>query len=120
MIGIRWLSRGLPKSLVGRVFALYTTALLLFVGGALALFYRFQFSRELEAALERADGLISVVAPAISDNAVIGMVLSGGNLTFSNCVATLTGDSSVSSNPPPGFFTPIMKPAAGGFAQTVN
>ncbi|WP_374564141.1 ATP-binding protein [Ideonella sp.] len=72
MIGIRWLSRGLPKSLVGRVFALYTTALLLFVGGALALFYRFQFSRELEAALERADGLISVVAPAISDNAVIG------------------------------------------------
>ncbi|MEK8032737.1 ATP-binding protein [Ideonella sp. DXS29W] len=72
MAPIRWISRCLPKSLVGRVFALYTTALLLFVGSALALFYRYQFTRELDAALDRADGLVKVIAPAVSDSAVIG------------------------------------------------
>lgn len=69
---MRWLSRCWPKSLVGRVFALYLIALLLFVGGGLAVFYRFQFTRELEEALERADGLTNVMAPAIADSAVIG------------------------------------------------
>jgi PAS domain S-box-containing protein len=69
---MRWRLRVLPQSLIGRVFALYTLALAAFVGTGLALFFRFQFTHELEAALERADGLVSVVAPAISDGAVIG------------------------------------------------
>jgi PAS domain S-box-containing protein len=69
---MRWLARCLPRSLVGRVFALYTLALALFVGAAVALFFRYQFVRELDAALERTDGLVAVLTPAISDSAVIG------------------------------------------------
>jgi PAS domain S-box-containing protein len=61
-----------PRSLVGRVFALYSTALLVFVFGALALFYRHQFSVELEKAQLRADALLEVVAPIVADSAVIG------------------------------------------------
>ena len=33
----------LPRSLVGRVYALYSAVLLLFVGTALGLFYQYQF-----------------------------------------------------------------------------
>lgn len=66
---MHWLLRHLPKSLAGRVFALYTVALATFVGTGLALFFHFQFTRDLEAAQERADGLARVVAPAISDGA---------------------------------------------------
>ena len=62
----------LPQSLVGRVFALYSVTLLAFVGGGLGLFYRFQFSVELEAAQTRAEALASVLAPTVSDSAVIG------------------------------------------------
>jgi len=69
---MHWMARCLPKSLVGRVFALYTLALALFVGAGVALFFRFQFAREIEASLERADGLVGVVAPAVADSAVIG------------------------------------------------
>ncbi len=62
----------LPQSLVGRVFALYSVTLLAFVGGGLGLFYCFQFSFELEAAQTRAEALASVIAPTVSDSAVIG------------------------------------------------
>ena len=61
-----------PRSLVGRVFALYTVTLLAFTVGALALFYRHQFSVELEEAQLRAESLSEVVLPTISDSAVIG------------------------------------------------
>lgn len=67
-----WLQRWLPRSLVGRVFALYSGTLLLFVGGGLALFYQFQFSVELEDAQNRADALGAVILPIVSDSAVIG------------------------------------------------
>jgi len=69
---VDWISRLLPRSLVGRVFALYSVTLLAFVGGGLALFFQFQFSVELENAQARADALASVILPTVSDSAVIG------------------------------------------------
>ena len=62
----------LPRSLVGRIFGLYSVTLLAFVGGGLGLFYRFQFTEELEAAQSRAEALAAVIAPTVSDSAVIG------------------------------------------------
>ena len=70
--GLDFLARGLPRSLVGRVFALYSVTLLVFVGAGLGLFYRFQFSAELEAAQTRAEALAMVIQPTLSDSAVIG------------------------------------------------
>lgn len=67
-----WLPRWLPRSLVGRVFALYSVSLLGFVGAGLALFYHFQFSVELEDAQSRAEALAAVIQPTVSDSAVIG------------------------------------------------
>jgi PAS domain S-box-containing protein len=61
-----------PKSLVGRVFALYSVTLLAFVGGSLGLFYQYQFGYEVEAAQSRAEALASVLLPTVSDSAVIG------------------------------------------------
>ncbi|MEY8877468.1 MAG: PAS domain-containing sensor histidine kinase, partial [Leptothrix sp. (in: b-proteobacteria)] len=61
-----------PRSLVGRVFALYSVTLLLFVLGGIGLFYRYQFAVELEDAQLRAEALSAVMQPTISDNAVIG------------------------------------------------
>jgi PAS domain S-box-containing protein len=69
---VGWLTRWLPRSLVGRVFALYSVTLLAFVGGGLALFYQFQFSVELEDAQTRAEALAAVIQPTVSDSAVIG------------------------------------------------
>jgi len=69
---MRLYARLLPRSLVGRVFALYTFALAAFVGAGLAVFYRHQFAHEIDAAQARTDALVNVVAPALSDSAVIG------------------------------------------------
>ncbi len=68
---IRW-PRLLPRSLVGRVFALYTITLLAFVVAGLGLFYRYQFAVALEYEQQRTDGLSRVITPSISDAAVIG------------------------------------------------
>ena len=62
----------LPRSLVGRVFALYSVTLLGFVGVGLGLFYHFVFSGELEDAQTRAEALAAVIQPTVSDSAVIG------------------------------------------------
>lgn len=64
--------RLLPRSLVGRVFALYSVALLGFVLTGLGVFYAHQFGVELEEAQLRAETLSAVVMPAVSDSAVIG------------------------------------------------
>jgi signal transduction histidine kinase len=61
-----------PRSLMGRVFALYSVTLLGFMLAGLALFYRHQFTVELEAAQLRAESLSAVILPTISDSAVIG------------------------------------------------
>ena len=66
------LSALLPKSLVARIYALYSAALLFFVGGGLSLFYQYQFAQQLETAQQSATMLIEVTAQTIADSAVIG------------------------------------------------
>ncbi|WP_088278998.1 ATP-binding protein [Ideonella sp. A 288] len=62
----------LPRSLVGRVYALYTVTLLAFVAAGLGLFYRHQFTVEMDEAQERAATLSAVIVPSVTDSAVIG------------------------------------------------
>ncbi|MBY0240428.1 MAG: response regulator [Burkholderiaceae bacterium] len=64
--------RLLSQSLVGRVYALYTITLLLFIGSGLALFYRVQLLDHAEASQASATMLVEVAAQAVGDNAVIG------------------------------------------------
>ena len=64
--------RLLPRSLVGRVFALYLAVLLGFVSAGLGLFYRDQFTGEIEDDQLRAEALSEVLMPTVSDSAVIG------------------------------------------------
>lgn len=64
--------RLLPRSLVGRVFALYAFALLCFVSACLALFFRYQLAVEMGNTQQRAESMVEVVGPAIADSAVIG------------------------------------------------
>jgi nitrogen fixation negative regulator NifL len=66
------LRRLLPQSLVGRVFSLYVATLLLFVGIGLALFYRYQFARQIEAELLAGEMMVNVAAQTVGDSAVIG------------------------------------------------
>ena len=65
-------ARLLPRSLVARVYALYSATLLLFFGSGLALFYHFQFAQELEDVQQSATMLIEVATQTIADSAVIG------------------------------------------------
>ena len=64
--------RLLPSSLIGRVFLLYTVALLLFVSISFVAFSRFQYHSTLEEAQDSANMMIEVVAQTVSDSAVIG------------------------------------------------
>ena len=66
------LARWLPQSLVGRVYALYTVTLVLFVGLGLGLFYKYQFEQALEDAQQSALMLTEVTAQTITESAVIG------------------------------------------------
>ena len=66
------LDRLLPKALITRVYALYSTTLLLFVGGSLFLFYQYQYDEAIEEAQRSATMLIEVAAQTVSDSAVIG------------------------------------------------
>ncbi len=66
------LDRFLPQSLVARVYALYSAALLLFVGGGLGLFYQYQFIQEIEDAQQSATMLVELAAQTVADSAVIG------------------------------------------------
>ena len=68
----RWWRPRWPQSLLGRVFALYTIALVGFVTAGVALFVRYQFTEGLESAQQRADGLVLVMSPTITESAVIG------------------------------------------------
>ena len=61
------LSRLLPRSLTGRVFGLYSVALLAFVTVGLAAFYRFQFTVQIDQAEEQVQTLGSIIAPAVAD-----------------------------------------------------
>ena len=61
-----------PRSLVGRVYALYSFTLLAIVGLGLGLFYRYQFDVEMSDAQLRADAMVAVLEPMLVDSAVIG------------------------------------------------
>jgi sigma-B regulation protein RsbU (phosphoserine phosphatase) len=62
----------LPRSLIGRVTALYATCLLLFISSGLGLFYYYQFTQEIDDAYESVNTLADVLSPTISDSIVIG------------------------------------------------
>lgn len=62
----------LPKSLAGRIFALYAANMLLVVGAALFLFYAQQFNEQITSAQDKVAVLGEVVAQTVSDSAVIG------------------------------------------------
>ena len=62
----------LPKSLVARVYALYSFTLLLFVSIGLWLFYHYQFTEVVEDVQQSATMMVEVAAQTVSDSAVIG------------------------------------------------
>lgn len=64
--------RVLPASLIGRVYALYSVVLLLFVGSSLVLFYQHQYHQTVEEAQDSAAMLIELAAQTVADSAVIG------------------------------------------------
>ena len=66
------LQRLLPQSLVERVFSLYVTTLLLFVGIGLALFYRYQFTQQIDAEQLAGEMMVNVASQTVGDSAVIG------------------------------------------------
>ncbi|MBC7404507.1 MAG: response regulator [Cytophaga sp.] len=69
---MRLFNRLLPSSLTNRVFALYSITLLIFVGGGLALFLKFNFQRQIEQTELASFMLVEVVAQAVQDSVVIG------------------------------------------------
>jgi diguanylate cyclase (GGDEF)-like protein len=62
----------LPRSLVGRVFAVFSLTLLLCMGTGLGLFYRYQFLQHIEDTQDTALTLVEVAVQNIEDSAVIG------------------------------------------------
>jgi signal transduction histidine kinase len=66
------LKKLLPQSLVTRLYLLYATSQLLFLGVGVALFYQYQFLRAMEDAQQAAIMLIEVTAQTVTDSAVIG------------------------------------------------
>jgi len=62
----------LPRSLVGRVFALYAATLSAFVLIGLGLFLQHQYENSVRAASDDARTMFSVLVPMVSDSAVIG------------------------------------------------
>ncbi len=66
------LKKLLPQSLITRLFLLYSTSQLLFLGVGVALFYQYQFLQAMEDAQQAAVMLIEVTAQTVTDSAVIG------------------------------------------------
>jgi diguanylate cyclase (GGDEF)-like protein/PAS domain S-box-containing protein len=61
-----------PRSLAGRVFAVFSLTMLVFFGTGLGLFYRYQFLQHVEETQDAALTLIEVAAQNIEDSVVIG------------------------------------------------
>jgi len=66
------LRRMLPRSLVGRVFSVFSLTMLVFLASGLALFYRYQFIQHIEETQDNAMTLVEVAAQTIEDSVVIG------------------------------------------------
>jgi signal transduction histidine kinase len=62
----------LPRSLAGRVFGLFAVVLAIFAAGGLGMFFRFVYSVDLTDVQLRGASLMSLIAPTITDSAVIG------------------------------------------------
>jgi diguanylate cyclase (GGDEF)-like protein/PAS domain S-box-containing protein len=71
---LRFLQRipALPRSLVGRVFTVFSLTLLLSMGTGLGLFYRYQFLQHIEETQDTALTLVEVATQTIEDSVVIG------------------------------------------------
>ncbi|MEB0177660.1 MULTISPECIES: ATP-binding protein [unclassified Undibacterium] len=62
----------LPKSLVLRVYALYTVTWLAFMCSGVALYYETRFTQEIEDVQESAASMLEVAAHSVTDSAVVG------------------------------------------------
>ncbi|MFC5548897.1 EAL and GGDEF domain-containing protein [Massilia aerilata] len=62
----------LPRSLTGRVFAVFSLTMLLFLGAGMALFYRYHLLQHVEETQDAALTLVEVAAQNIEDSVVIG------------------------------------------------
>ncbi|THC41894.1 GGDEF domain-containing protein [Massilia sp. Mn16-1_5] len=71
-IVLRLLHRLLPRSLVGRVFALFAVSMLVFVGVGMGMFYRHQYLQHIEETQNNAATLVELAAQAVEDSALIG------------------------------------------------
>ena len=69
---MRLFARLLPQSLSGRIFALFATALVCFLGIGIGVFYRYEFTSGINDALDAAQDLSEVVTPTVTDSIVIG------------------------------------------------
>jgi len=61
-----------PKTLVGRVFALFSLGMLFFTAASLGAFYHFQYLQHIEETQDAANTLVEVAALAVEDSALIG------------------------------------------------
>jgi diguanylate cyclase (GGDEF)-like protein/PAS domain S-box-containing protein len=68
----RLLAHLLPRSLMGRIFTVFSLTMLVFLGSGLALFYRYTFMQHIEETQDSAMTLVEVAAQTIEDSAVIG------------------------------------------------
>jgi len=62
----------LPRSLAGRIFAVFALTMLVFMGAGLGLFYRYQFLQHIEDTQDSALSLVEVATQTIEDSVVIG------------------------------------------------
>ena len=69
---MKFIVKLLPRTLIGRVTALYAACLVLFISCGLGLFYYYQFTQEIDDAYEAVNALADVLSPTISDSIVIG------------------------------------------------
>ena len=61
-----------PRSLLGRVFALYAGTLVVVAGCGLALFLGYQYQRQVEATRRDAEATLRLLLPVVTDAMVIG------------------------------------------------
>jgi len=61
-----------PRSLVGRVFALFALGMLFFAAAGLGVFYRFQYLQHIEETQDAANTLVEVASRSVEDSALIG------------------------------------------------
>jgi HAMP domain-containing protein len=62
----------LPRSLAGRIYAVFSLTMLIFMGAGLGLFYHYQFLQHIEETQDTAMTLVEVATQTIEDSAVIG------------------------------------------------